>query len=124
MSLLLIAAALGEYSGWEATSKPRPSLEPGAPAVAGLRREAAVGAVRSTFMQPSLPSAFAQPVAREREITREPEILPLTRRLERCRRSCERNQNKRPLPFCRENRPCIFLAMISPVTTACRAAPS
>ena len=51
MSLLLIAAALGEYSGWEATSKPRPSLAPGAPAVAGLRREAAVGAVRSTFMQ-------------------------------------------------------------------------
>ena len=51
MSLLLIAAALGEYSGWEATFKPRPSLAPGAPAVAGLRREAAVGAVRSTFMR-------------------------------------------------------------------------
>ena len=49
MSLLLIAAALGEYSGWEATSKPRPSLEPGAPAVAGLRREAAVGAVRKAL---------------------------------------------------------------------------
>ena len=78
MSLLLIAAALGEYSGWEATFKPRPSLAPVcAPAVAGLRREAAVGAVRSTFMQPSLPSAFAQPVAREREITRERELQRL-----------------------------------------------
>ena len=48
MSLLLIAAALGVYSEWEATFKPRPSLVPVcAPAVAGLHREAAV---RSTFM--------------------------------------------------------------------------
>ena len=47
MSLLLIAAALGVYSEWEATL-PRPSLVPVcAPAVAGLHREPAV---RSTFM--------------------------------------------------------------------------
>ena len=51
ISLLLIAAALGEYSEWEATFKPRPSLAlVCAPAVAGLRREAAVGAVRSMFI--------------------------------------------------------------------------
>ena len=49
MSLLLIADALGEYSAWEATFRPRPSLAPVcAPAVAGLHREAAV---RSQFIK-------------------------------------------------------------------------
>ena len=65
MSLLLIAAALGVYSEWEATFKPRPSLVPVcAPAVAGLHREAAV---RSTFMLACWLPSNQRSVKRERE---------------------------------------------------------